>query len=130
MTDSRAFYVFYLTTLTLPSYRESDGKSCARHRTGYENMNDISITYEHLMKEAFKCKRAEFSFVNADYQRGASKHEKEYALYVKCALIVILKNSENHQEDYLAAIELLDNEPTAATADSVIRTLSSKGIIF
>ena len=82
------------------------------------------------MKDIFSCKRAEYSFVNADYQRGALNHGIEYSLYVKCALIILLKKEEPNKEEIANAIELLDAYPTVENTNKVLTTLSSKNILF
>ena len=93
-------------------------------------MSDLSLVYEYLMRDAFKCKRAEYAFVNADYYRRADKHTYEYPLYVKCALLILLKNGNPHEEELKTAIDQLEECPTIEKADTVLRELNEKKILL
>ena len=93
-------------------------------------MEELSLVYEHLMKDEFKCNRADYSFVNADFHRNALKHETEYPLYVKCALIIRLNNGAHHKDELTKAIGILEDSPTIQNADEVLFNLKSSGIIM
>lgn len=93
-------------------------------------MEEIEFIYEHLMKDSFKCNRAEFDFVNADFQRNASKHEIEYPLYVKCALIIYMKKNEQYGKDLMKAIKNLEKSPTIENTDKILIDLHSKDILY
>ncbi len=110
--------------------RAKESKSYARHGHRAMKMNDISIIYEHLMKDAFKCNRSEYLFANADFQRNALNHKVEYPLYVKCALIILMNNDIRNKQCLKDAVNSLEENPTVQNADSILKSLSSKTIIF
>ena len=94
-------------------------------------MDEIRLIYEHLMCEAFKCERFDYSFVNADFCDGAeSNHSIEYPIYVKCALIILLKNGNRHEDELVNAIKLIEDNPTVDITHGILFDLSKKNIFF
>ena len=81
------------------------------------------------MTDAFGVKRPQYAFAFADYQRNASSHEREYPLYVKCAMIVLLKKGTKHDDILKEAIQLIDEEPTIYNTDNALEMIANK-IVF
>ncbi|MBR3725142.1 MAG: hypothetical protein IKN11_07155 [Bacteroidales bacterium] len=89
------------------------------------------MIYEHLMRDAFNCERFDYAFVNADYYDGAERnHPVEYPIYVKCALIILLKNGNRHGDELNEAIRSIEDNPTVKNTDNVLIDLSEKKILF
>ena len=83
------------------------------------------------MRDAFNCERREYSFVNADYCDGAERnHPTEYPIYVKCALIILLKKGNRHEDELKKAIKSIEENPSVENTDSVLIDLSEKNILF
>ena len=89
------------------------------------------MIYEHLMQKAFNCERFEYPFVNADYFDGAERnHPVEYPIYVKCALIILLKNGNRHEDELNNAIKSIEENPSLENTDSILINLSEKINLF
>ena len=89
------------------------------------------MVYEHLMRDAFNCERREYSFVNADFFDGAKRnHPAEYPIYVKCALIILLKNGNRHEDELNKAIRLMEENPSVENTDSILIELGEKNILL
>ena len=94
-------------------------------------MIDTRLVYERLMCKAFNCKRWDYSFVDADFYDAAEKrHPIEYPVYVKCALIILLKNGNINEKELKTAIDQLEECPTVEKADTVLLELNEKSILF
>jgi len=90
------------------------------------NKEEKAYGYERLMRIAFKCKRADYSFIDADYRRKLPEDSEEYPIYVKCALINLLKDGNTHVEELVDAIKVLEKKPSVANADRIIEDLYYK----
>ena len=82
-------------------------------------MVERRLVFEHLMRDAFHCERADFSFVNADcYDAGIEKHP-EIKAYMVCALIALARN-ENYSSfssELLKLAKLIDGRNKFSNAD-------------
>lgn len=82
-------------------------------------MVERRLVFEHLMRDAFHCERADFSFVNADcYDAGIEKYP-EIKAYMVCALIALARN-ENYSSfssELLKLARLIDGRNKFSNAD-------------
>ena len=137
----RSFYMLPPTHFSLQRQGNRAGKKLrpTRIRVLYMRtideiaLEELSLPYEHLMKNAFKCdNNGEYSFVHADFFRYAIKYPYEYPIYVKCALIILFKDEnqyKDHKDELKAAIQKLEKEPTIVNTDNVLIDLVTKEII-
>ena len=126
----RSFYMLPSTQLSLKRQGNRAGKKLRPTRIREYTMEPRMI-YEHLMRDAFNCKRFEYPFVNADYFDGAERnHPAEYPIYVKCALIILLKKGNQHEDELKQAIRLIEENPSVENTDSILIDLSEKNILF
>lgn len=90
------------------------------------------MVYEHLMCDAFKCKRGSYPFVNADCYDGIMKHTAETVAYIETALIVLAGNEPSKREKiqkYICMIGDADNR-NAELADTVLCGIYNDGIVY
>ena len=92
------------------------------------------LLFEHLMRDAFHCDRAEFSFANADfYDSGVGEHPEIKACIV-CALISLAyqKNEGELRDKFLNAAKEVDNKNSFTDADAslILQDLHKKGLIY
>lgn len=114
-TDSHAFLYIDVNIHLLPMRKSGSGwseKLCVI-------MVECRLVFEHLMRDAFHCERADFSFVNADcYDAGIEKHP-EIKAYMVCALIALARN-ENYSSfssELLKLAKLIDGRNKFSNAD-------------
>lgn len=122
--------MFSSLQLTTPTSGNRVGKKLRPTRIREYTMEPRMI-FEHLMRDAFNCERFEYPFVNADYSDGAKRnHPVEYPIYVECALIILLKKGNQHEDELNEAIKSIEENPTVENTDSILIDLSEKNILF
>jgi hypothetical protein len=92
------------------------------------------LLFEHLMRNAFDCQRAEFSFANADYYDAGIEKHREMKTIVVCAILVLAQKCDNAKtKDILrnTAKGLDDKDScTQANVDEVLDKLNVAGLLF
>ncbi len=92
------------------------------------------LLFEHLMRNAFDCQRAEFSFANADYyDAGIDKH-REMKIIVVCAILAMAQKRKHTQiqEKLRNIAKVLDdkNNYTLADVNEILDKLHIDGLLF
>ncbi len=95
-----------------------------------EITEDLRLVYEYLMRDSFKCERADYDFVNADYYDNLNKHLEDAKIYVLCALIN-QKNKPNDNPVIDKCIKALEkNKASEELIDGILNELVESHIIF
>ncbi len=94
------------------------------------------LLYEHLGLDAFRCKRADYYFANADYYDGVANHPDETCAFILCALLNC-KNTGTIGAELFAQLynktfsihALEDAFKKQKGLDEILSILNEKGII-
>ena len=93
-------------------------------------MDELSLFFEHMMRDAFQCSRWGYYFVNADFHRNANNHEDEYPAIMICALFILAERKDKHEDLYRKCLQKLKTNHTLACADEVLQNLQNEGVVF
>lgn len=92
------------------------------------------LLFEHLMRNAFDCQRAEFSFANADYYDAGIEKHREMKTFVVCAILALAQKRDNIKTKEVLrniAKELDDKDSyTQADVDEVLGKLHIDDLLF
>ncbi len=66
-----------------------------------KTITHFRLQFEHLMCDAFECKRAEYPFANADHYDNAKNHIEETRAFLLCGLINLKKKKTLHQKEII-----------------------------
>lgn len=93
-------------------------------------MDELSVFFEYMMRDAFKCGRWGYYFANADFHRNANNHEDEYPAIMICALFILAERKDKHEKMYRHCLEMLNKKHTVTCADEVLQNLQNEGVVF
>lgn len=96
------------------------------------NQDYLRLIYEHLMCDAFKCKRGDYPFADANHYDNVMNHVDKTSAYIETALIVLSDKMSAQKEEIAKQIKRIEDAttPTPELLDEVLSDLYKSGIAF
>lgn len=131
--NSHAFFVYITPCIYYPGWGGyGNNIYIYMEKDLVPNQDYLRLIYEHLMSDAFNCKRGDYPFADANHYDNVMNHVDKTAAYIETALIVLSDKMSAKKEEIAKQIKRIEDAttPTPELLDEVLSDLYKSGIAF